>query len=128
QRPLNLEEGFPLPLIRTNPGQGYNSIAITASANIPVAMEFSGGTGSLASGDRDGARLRTFFTLLLDKAHRGSGRQIVEMLVEDAVAMEIDLAVVRRFEEAVALFRENAGNAANRRQPRCVASARQRGN
>ncbi len=32
------------------------------------------------------------------------------------MAMEIYLAVIRRFEEAVALLPENAGNAANRRQ------------
>ena len=71
---------------------------------------------SLASDDRDGARLRPFITLFFGKTHRGSGRQIVEMLTEDTVAMEIDLAVIRRFQEAVALFRENASNAANGRQ------------
>ena len=72
--------------------------------------------GSFASNDRERARLRTFVTLLLGKAHRGSWRQIIEMLTEDAVAMEVDFAVISSFEEAVALFRENASNVANRRQ------------
>src|SRR5271169_3775655 len=38
------------------------------------------------------------------------------MLTEDAMAMEIDLAVICRLEEAVTFFGENASNAANRRQ------------
>jgi len=37
-------------------------------------------------------------------------------LTEDTVAMEIELRVISRLEEAVTLFRENASNPANRRQ------------
>jgi len=71
--------------------------------------------GSFASDDREGARLRTFITLLLGKAHRSSRRQIVEMLTEDAVAMEIDLAAISCLEETVTFFWENASDATDRR-------------
>jgi len=70
---------------------------------------------SLASDDRDGACLGTFITLLLGKAHGGPGRQIVEMLMEDAMAMEIYLAVVRGLKKSIALLWENASYATNRR-------------
>ena len=69
---------------------------------------------SLAADDCDGARLRALVTLLLAEAHPGARRQVIEMLVEHAVAMEINNAVVWRFEKAIALLRKNAGDAANR--------------
>ena len=47
-----------------------------------------------ASYDSDSAGLWTFVTHLLGKAHGGYWRQIVEMHMEDTVAMEIDLPVV----------------------------------
>src|SRR5208337_2692717 len=81
-----------------------------------IGIRFLFNRDSFASNDRERARLRTFVTFLLGKAHNSSERQIIEMLTEDTVAMEIDLAVIGRLEEAVPLFRENASNTALRRQ------------
>jgi len=71
---------------------------------------------ALSARERDCARLGAFISLFFGEADRSSGYEVIKVPIEHAMAMEIDLAVVRRLDEAVALFRENAGNAGNRRQ------------
>ena len=48
----------------------------------------------------NGARLRAFDALLLDKADLGADGQAIESSAENGVAVKIDLATLRRFNES----------------------------
>ena len=68
--------------------------------------------------EMDGARLGALVALALgrDVAHLAADLELIECPVGYAVAVEIDLVAVRRFDESVPLVREQLGNAAVRRR------------
>src|SRR5690242_1348953 len=65
---------------------------------------------ALAADHRNRAGLRAVFTHLFGIAHRDAGFEMLEAIAQHAVAMKIDLAPVRGFEESVTLLDEHPGD------------------
>jgi len=71
---------------------------------------------ALSARERDCARLGAFISLFFGEADRSSGYEVIKVPIEHAMAMEIDLAIVLRYEKTVTFCRKDAGNSSHRRQ------------
>src|SRR3546814_11647928 len=63
----------------------------------------------------DGARLRAFFAHFLGEGDARAGFQARKAVVEDAVAVEIHVPPVRRFQNAIAVIRPHLADGGGRR-------------
>jgi len=84
------------------------SVALGASLVLAVVARLT-----LSARYRDGAGLRTLVSRFFRKTDCGSRHEVIEMAVEDAMAMEIDLALVRRLEETVTFCGKNPRDSSN---------------